>query len=365
MRRWFTIALLCLCPAWAWGVFPNGWNWKCELVIESDYVTATLSNYPVLFTESNLPPDLFVYARSDGGDIRFSSDSAGATEFAAEVKSYNAGGTAQIYGGIPSVSPAVDTTVWIWYGNAEATMPAADSTYGSQAVWSDYAGVYHCEDASGNLTDSSANALHMTPTGSPTYGAIGKIGKGVQTGVGKYFIATAPNPSFPYSVSVWGSSSDVTTLQGAAVRMKAGAVRFGGVFWAGSGDLIQAYEAYEAASATTNYYMNTFHLGTGVFNATNSREAYIDGGSKGSNAGTPYSATFDRIGVGTPRTDGVWPFNGILDEVRFASFDYSDAWVAADYANQNAPDTFVIEGTPEATASVSFGLPIIERLFVR
>src|SRR5690606_34119219 len=47
-------------------------------------------------------------------------------------------------------------------------------------------------------------------------------------------------------------------------------------------------------------------------------------------------------------------FDGTLDEVRLSKSIRSDAWIAAEYANQNAPGTFVLVGD-EVTGSGSGG----------
>ena len=77
--------------------FPVGWGRQCALTIAHTQVTASQSSFPVLISynvtpdnANNLPTEMLVTggtnaARSDGGDIRFSSDSAGNNPLHAEV----------------------------------------------------------------------------------------------------------------------------------------------------------------------------------------------------------------------------------------------------------------------------------------
>ena len=103
--------------------FPDGWSYRCPIVIDADMVDDTLSNWPLLLTEANLPAQIFTDANADGSDIRASSDQAGTAELAVEVVSFSAGGAAQLWVRVPSVSAVADTTIYIWFGHAEVVDP--------------------------------------------------------------------------------------------------------------------------------------------------------------------------------------------------------------------------------------------------
>lgn len=57
------------------------------------------------------------------------------------------------------------------------------------------------------------------------------------------------------------------------------------------------------ASSTTSYSVNTWHHAAGVFIAANNRAAFLDGGSKGTNASVRTPAGIDTVGIGR-RADG-------------------------------------------------------------
>lgn len=166
--------------------FPTGWNRRGPLVIQNGQVSGSGSHtdLPVLLTEDNFDSEIFDAdgsnpAQNGGGDLRFSSDSAGATQLPIDVVSFvtdndPANGTAEVWVKVASVSTSADTTIYVWYNTAGAeSQPAVTDTYGRNAVWSDYDGVYHGND----LVDSTGNGNTLTGVNSPISGDTnGKIG---------------------------------------------------------------------------------------------------------------------------------------------------------------------------------------------
>ena len=188
--------------------FPTGWNRKAPLVIQNGQVSGSGShtNFPVLLTEDNFPSEIFDAdgsnpAQNGGGDLRFSSDSAGTTQLPVEVVSFvtdndPANGTAEIWVKVASVSTSADTTIYVWYNTAGTeSQPAVTDTYGRNAVWSDYQAVYHLDDdpsgSAPQLLDSTGNGYNGTVAGTGwTSGdeVPAKIGNGIdfETASGQY-----------------------------------------------------------------------------------------------------------------------------------------------------------------------------------
>lgn len=129
-------------------VFPGSWDKKHKLVIESDYIDAELSNFPIKLDENCLDPEIFDYALNGGADIRFSFDENGTTQIACEIVSFDTVSSgAEIYVKIPTVDSTSDTEFWIWYQCPNASQVDASSTYGSKNVWdSDFKLVSHMKD---------------------------------------------------------------------------------------------------------------------------------------------------------------------------------------------------------------------------
>lgn len=153
----------------------SGWNRKQPITIQSSQVSGTsdLVDFPVLITLDHLNSEIVDggghSALNGGGDIRFSSDAAGNNQLPIEVVEFVTSATpanrkCQIWVKVPNVSASSNTTIYIWYNKAGEVQPAKSSTYGSQAVWSNYRAIWHMEeDPSGTapqIFDSGVNANH-------------------------------------------------------------------------------------------------------------------------------------------------------------------------------------------------------------
>lgn len=160
--------------------FPVGWARKCALVIDYTKVLENLTSFPVLLTSANVPAEMITSGganacKSDGSDIRITTDAAGTTECPLEVVvcTLNANpalSAIQIYTKIPSVSSSVNTTFYIWYKNASASAYGVTDTYGRNNVWTDFAAVWHLNvvtAGSATVVDSSGN---LGTNGTPSTG---------------------------------------------------------------------------------------------------------------------------------------------------------------------------------------------------
>jgi len=151
-----------------------GQTYNTAIVIDYTKVagTGSHSDFPVFLTEDNFitsASTMFDNCRSDGGDLRFYSDSGGVTQIPHEIASINtAGDEIEIYVSVPSLSTSGDTTIYVRYGDSGLTMEAVGSTYGRNAVWADYDRVFHFNDlplTDGELTDSTGNSTDNTTVG--------------------------------------------------------------------------------------------------------------------------------------------------------------------------------------------------------
>ena len=147
----------------------SAWKYSCALTIDRTKVGADLTNFPTLVcwtgtqSTSNVPAGIFsgaYAAQAAGGDIRFTSDSDGATELCFEIVSFSST-SAEIWVKLASVSSSVNTLFYIWWGNAAASAYAVNATYGRDNVWLEFSSVWHCSA----LTDSKAAYGNMTMTG--------------------------------------------------------------------------------------------------------------------------------------------------------------------------------------------------------
>jgi hypothetical protein len=366
--------------------FPNGWSRQCALTVQGSNLPGNLSSFPALIgynvtsdSATNLPGEMLQTgnanaAQSTGADIRFSSDSAGASPLHCEIVSFVQNATlssasAEIWVGIPSLTASTNQTIYVWYNNSSATAPAAnDATFGSYGVWTgaNYVGVWHLGNAAGvnytNSVDGTVGTNHSTT------GTGGQIGEGMglvaassqYVDVGEHIINSGA-----CTIEAWLYNTDFTnpTYQFVASNF---APSSGGI------------EAYCYINGITIQVFNSGNFSgarvTGVL--TNSAWNYVSASYGGGNATTvgQYGATVNGVdktsalgmeatgvtSMGTvtanmqlgERPAAGYYFNGKGDEYRISSVAQTANWCKTNYANQNSPSTFWSVGTPAATGKL-------------
>jgi hypothetical protein len=143
--------------------------------------------------------------------------------------------------------------------------------------------------------------------------------------------------SMPFTMACWFRSSDITTTQTAMALGASGSNDRWALFLAGAqaGDFLQAASVQSgtttAAATTTGFLADTWHHGCAVFASANSRSIYIDGGSKGSNAGSSTPGTPNRTSIGARNSSGVYGvfMSGRIADAGIWNVALSDAEVAA------------------------------------
>jgi len=357
-------------------------NRRCELVIQSSQVPASLTDFPVLLTAATLPSEMFdadgsYPALDGGGDIKFSSDEAGATRLSCEIVTFTtdnnpANGTAEIWVKVPSVSGSLNTSIWVWYDNSGESQPDSNAAFGSESVWdSNYVGVWHLNET---VVDEQTTGTHTDATSNNNDGSQ----NGNDDIAGKIDNAQDFTPIDDIRLGTWSVSGTAITMQAWAnfddlnqddPRLISKATGTGyeeeHVFMlslSGSGDQFLRMRIKTGTSDTEGtttlvassggLTAGTWHLVAGTYDGSTMR-LYKDGGTEvGSTSKT-----------GSLRVNGweIWAGNnpnntsstswasmdGKLDELRISSVARSANWLTTEYNNQDSPSTFVIEGTPE------------------
>jgi len=309
-------------------------------------------------------------AKSDGSDIRFSSDDVGDTPLNVEVERFGidndpANGYAEIWVRIPSFSHTVDTTVYCWWNDPDATAVAAnDADEGSEGVWdANYKGVYHLSETentdAGGYKDATANANHMTGVSTAMTAAAGAFAgsKCVELdGSADYLYSTTlPASDYPLTLSAW-MYADVNNAAMGIVSLtnSAQAVNYFQRVLA-RGDVTNDPVQAESGDTTSNDVASKVGFTTaawchtaGTFPSATSRTAHVDGVAGTANTATHNWATVDRFCVGAVlRSGSLLPFNGKIDEVRASASARAAEWLAAEYAAINGIAT-ITPGTPES-----------------
>lgn len=158
------------------------------------------------------------------------------------------------------------------------------------------------------------------------------------SGSGQYHLTgTTPVTAVPLTLACWFNSDSITASQVLIqVTDSSSNNNYFGLYASGNtaGDpvraLTQSAAAFGPAATTTGYAASTWYHAAGVFSASDSRSAYIDGGSKGTETTAVTPSSIDRIGLAA---DGdLSPgslFNGRLAEAAIWNVALDDAEVAA------------------------------------
>jgi len=338
-----------------------------SITLESDEVTSTLSNIPIVIDETIA--ELKTTANgghieniASGGasgsvtvpadfDIGTNNDCSSGLSF--EVEYYDAAtGELTVWVKIPSLSHSEDTIIYFCYGDSGTTTSQENVT----DVWSnDYAAVWHLAETSGTFYDSTANSNDGTDY-------VGNTGKTGIIGPGQDFDGTDDYIQIPASqggsidnldnihISAWVYLDTVTDemvidrYYGSTNDLQ---------LWSGTGTMTWRSATQtlteQPVSATTWTYFN------GNFNGTTWRLYKNDGAPDTDTATDAASATDEDwwIAVDTDAADGGSKGNyldGRLDEIRISSSNRSADWIEAEYNNITS-GTFVTVGTEQETVT--------------
>jgi flagellin-like protein len=342
-------------PAWK----DCDWAYRRNITIDHTRVSwpGSLPNFPVL-VKLNSDHDLWGHAQPDGDDIFF-TDSTGMT-IPHEIESYSEG-TLVAWVKIPSLSSTEDTTIYMYYGNANVS-----SQQNPTAVWdSNYKGVWHLEEGTGsNSRDSTVNGLNGTPTGSPTQtpgqidGSLGFSGSNNlslgtnspfrQSSVITYeFWAKIPNGGGGWAMGVGGSGGHGY----GGVSLALSTLSF---TWTPTTPNSDTWIQNASLSLTPNQWV---HVAVVVDFANKARAMYINGQavpttlSQSVTTWTPtttYNSGYTDL-IGGRYVNGWNYFTGTIDEVRVSNAVRSAEWIATEYANQAGSSPFYTIGSEEGS----------------
>lgn len=177
--------------------YNGSWQHRQTVTIHHENVPSQLNNFILYldetgFAKPGIDNDVFDQAKSDGSDIVITA-SDGFTKLLHEVVSFDPGaGTLEIWVNLPVVSSTEDTTIFVYYGNADHT-----ETYNG-SIWAGYSYVSH----NGGITDAKGNATSST-FGTPTEidGIMGKAYK--MTNAGDIVDTGLSSIPFPFTFQTW------------------------------------------------------------------------------------------------------------------------------------------------------------------
>ena len=311
-----------------------------------------------------------------GGDLRFSSDSAGTTQLPIDVRTAVTNNTPTLgeieLAGKRSVSSSVDTDIWLWWGKTGETQPAVGSTYGQynaykseiEAVWT------LSEDPSGGsgaMKDRTSNQNHGTSQGSMVTGdsVDSPIGNGVDFESSKsQYINFSDADNLTFGDGSTDSSYTVEALTYARgttfqVWLAKADAHNNGEYHHGlnasthtplTRNSDQSSLAWKGRASTASDNGSTWYHKAHRYDGT-TQTIYRDGVSQSTTDSSSGSYTAmentTRIPVIGRRGTSGWYWEGILSEVRIYSEEVSTSFVKANYNNQTDQTGFLTWGAIE------------------
>lgn len=252
-----------------------------------------------------------------------------------------------------TMSASTDTDFRIYAGNSALSLPAVTDTYGRNAVFSGYAGVYLPGMSTDDFTGSGRNLTAVNSPGTAASSMEG-ITAATYNGTTQYhgYSGTQGVTNWPITLECVAYSATNTSTRAAfsisdvdLASNNLVDIRFAG---ATTGDPIKftpfgATGSVGDADSTTGYTVNTWHYAAGTRDSNSTPGdsfAYIDGGSQGTNAANVQTPTdFDRLTVGGKVSSSINYFNGrvaialLSGSVRSANYvsTMQDVWSGALY----------------------------------
>jgi hypothetical protein len=339
------------------GPFDTDWDYKKRIRIYSSQVAGDLTDFPILINITD--NDLKNNASSDGSDILFTlTDNE--TKLDHEIESYDSN-TGQLIAWvkIPFLSSTTDTFIYMYYGNS-----GSSNQQNPEGVWSNgFVGVYHMNEATGNINNSASASNDGTRVNTPTrvsspfnYGQeftgggaddmfdIGDLGlaDGVQENLTLSFWANIDDAA----LESWGriickrDDSNSNTVYGAYMNDDISDKDI--VFYAGSESGTSEIPKSKWIYVTFTYYDS---LKVHYQNGSWVRDDIGGGGPIGASSQAPVT-----IGAREGPTQN---FGGILDEVRISNVERSAEWIETEFNNQNMSNTFFTLNSQESTSAES------------
>ena len=324
----------------------TNWNFRKTITIDHTKVSGVLQNFPVLINITD--DDLANKAQSDGDDIVFTDNNG--VQFSHEIEFYNNNdGHLVAWVNIPLLSPASDTTLYMYYGN-----PDASNQQNVTAIWdSNFVIVQHLEERSSTRYDSTSNGNNGTLYGEVGKDLSGKIdGADAFNGDGYLKITEGFLPSsvitvglwlkpYSYSTTVW--TKNINTGPTTTTGICGGQTSKTADFWALTLTWDEKSKTFGTGSQPSNY--DWVHLvvtwdGTYAY-------AYYNGEkiNEGAITGIPDWAG-KPLYLGSNYLGGE-RFHGAIDEVRISNIARSADWIRTGYNNQKNPSTFYTLGSEE------------------
>lgn len=319
------------------GWYNNNWLNRKKITVDSSLIDSNLSNFTVLIKLDSSNFD-FSKARSDGYDLRFTTDD-GETLLKYERESHDdVNEVAYYWVKIPSISSSSDTDIYMYYNNSSAS-DGQDITNSWDSL---YRGVFHLGS---NLNDSCAYANHLSHSGSSVNNS-GQIEKC------RYFNGSAylnsdvigADLATTHTRSLWVKSTQTSKqIDAYAGSYNANTSRIQ-ISSSGYVQVVSSSGGWHSVTGSITINDGDWHLITVVFNAGTSISIYVDDTL---DISTSFSYTLNGT-IGRIAKDA-WDasyLTGYIDETSYSNTARNSAWVKATYNSHT--DNLLTYGSQES-----------------
>lgn len=351
------------------GAWLQPWLFRKQITLKATQIEApgdgSLVDFPVLISVSD--PQIRNGAASDtGDDIVFTSDDA-TTVLSSQVESFGRNGNDSLVAWVkvPTLASQADTTLYVYYGNANAPVPTPAQT---EAVWTaDYLGVWHLQQdpslgGTGNIQDATSGSRNGTAMQLDANDSVdAKIGRGLNfDGSAEYLNFGGVNVGSNFTISMWVRIADGNNVRSLLANSASGADTDGFrlfvntvgtenrriIFETGDGPGGGGGNVGETPenSITQDVFA---HVAVVVNRAAGTLKIYVDGQDRteDGNIRNNFQTNSD-FEVGRLE-DGLAHFPGTLDEIQLSSVQRTIEWIQTSYNNQSQPSTFHTFGNEE------------------
>lgn len=330
------------------------WSHRIPVTVPTGRVASDLTDFPLLVSVTD--PSIAANAQLDGSDLRFTA-ADGSTELAHELDDIDiAAGEVNAWVTVPALTSAAGTTVYLYFGAGDA--PAQEAT---DDVWGpEFEAVWHLDrDPSGaapQLDDATIANHDGLSIGSMSSADLtsGRVGDAIDFDGGDDALLGDRidlSPLGELTISAWarldafGTDTKIFSNADAANRVidldvdAAGAVtvRLG----LDSGEVVATTAASTVALGTWQHLAARWDGTDLAIVVDGSTEASVS--ASGSIAPLPQLPVV--VGNSAAQDRGL---DGIIDELRIERAARSNDWLAATFANHDAPAAFTSVGAVES-----------------
>jgi hypothetical protein len=319
-----------------------------KITLDSSQVPSTLTNFPVLINLSS-DADLAADCLASGYDIAFfDGTGAGATQYNHEIELFDdSTGQLVAWVNVTSLAHDADTTIYMYYGDSDIGSSAENVT----GTWdSNYMAVWHFNEDSGKLLDSTSNGYDGTVTGA-SQGNVGNIGKYYSfDGDGDYIVidnldaVDIGGSGNDWTQHIYGSYSDTTNNCFTSVYTTADVNSWNFQFQNVDGGIMDFLNEYSEDNWVRCIYSHPGIDEDSLFHISYDSNletvySYLDGVEQNSTTSSNWesgtSQLSDPFEIGQKGTTDYADLNGMISEVRISSVVRSADWINTEYNNMN------------------------------